>query len=153
MQRPIGIHFCFFLGINSAVGFKFISLISSFKKPASSVPSLPNVNGGTANMVNGYIRPLSVENHKTGGHSTTVNNGSSLNLNNNNNSNTNRINDFKSPHSQSQFNLDSGLKKTKNFLQEKSAVSFFFNIYIYRSKSIFFIIFYLFLIHRNIYPF
>ena len=78
-------------------------------------------------MVNGYIRPLSVENHKTHANISAANNGSSLNLNsssNNNNSSTSRNSDFKSSHSQSTFNLDSGTKKTKNFLQEKSAVSF-----------------------------
>jgi hypothetical protein len=71
-------------------------------------------------MVNGYIRPLSVENnHKT----AALLNSSSNGTPNISNSSSTRINDFKSPHSQSQFNLDP--KKTKNFLQEKSAVNIY----------------------------
>jgi len=87
------------------------------------VPSLPNVNGN-GNMVNGYIRPLSVENnHKTAALLNSSTNGTPT-VSSSNSSST-RINDFKSPHSQSQFNLDP--KKTKNFLQEKSAVINLFN--------------------------
>lgn len=77
---------------------------------------------GSGNLVNGYIRPLSVENnHKT---NAVINNLTSPG--NSTTPSSNRINDFKSPHSQSSLNLDSSSKKTKNFLNDKPTVNFFY---------------------------
>lgn len=75
-------------------------------------------------MVNGYIRPLSVENHKT---ASAINSANGSNINNNSSS-TSRVNEFKTPHSQSQFNLDAnGKNKTKNFLSDKPMVKKFYD--------------------------
>jgi len=98
--------------VSRLINFKNDFLISiltsktnSLKKPASSVPSLPVVNGNT-NNANGYIRPLSVEN----GHSQKPK------LNSNSTSN---LNEFRSPASStfstpSSTKSDAGSKSNKN---------------------------------------
>ena len=84
------------------------------------MPSLPNVNSN--GTTNGFIRPLSVENS----HKSSLNNFANQGTNNSNNSNgTNKSSEFKSYalNSNSNLNLETGSKKVKSFLQDKTQVN------------------------------
>lgn len=105
---------------NTNISTKIAKTNNSVKKPASSVPVLPNVSNPSITTNNGFMnRPLSVENsHKS------VSYGN-INANNNNNNTNGKSTEFKTHlNSTSQFSMDSNSsnnKKVKNFLPDKQS--------------------------------
>ena len=87
------------------------------KKPASSVPSLPVVNGNSNNTsVNGFIRPLS-SNESNGSHKIMLNSNSSS-----------KINEYRTPNNTAGQNDPN--RKNKNYLSEKVCLNKFYFFYL-----------------------
>ena len=95
------------------IGLKIFQInsnqLNSLKKPASSVPSLPVVNGNTNNP-NGYIRPLSVENGHS--HKQTLNSNS-----------TSKLTDFRSAPNSSTFSTPNSIKSETSYKSGKNGNS------------------------------